>query len=358
MDHFASIRDRLDEYSLDAMLLTNEANRFYASGFRSTGTDGVALVTKDETYYWTDSRYIEAAQQQVKDASIELARPGRGYTALLNEAAERHGLKMIGFEDEYMTVAEFETYRSKVKAEFKGATKLLRRLREVKDAAELEALIAAQRIAERALEEICNDIRVGVTEKEIAAKLTYLMLRYGAEDMSFDPIVASGANGSKPHAMPSDKPVAAGEFVTMDFGCIYHGYCSDMTRTVAIRHVTGEMDRVYRTVLDAQRAGIAAARSGVSGADVDAAAREVIRNAGYGEYFGHSFGHGVGVEIHETPNASAVWKEPLPVGAVISAEPGIYLPGRFGVRIEDVIIIKEGGCEDIHRAPKELLILP
>ena len=184
------------------------------------------------------------------------------------------------------------------------------------------------------------------------------MLRCGAENMSFDPIVASGANGSKPHAVPSDKKVAAGEFVTMDFGCICHGYCSDMTRTVAIGHVTEEMDKVYHIVLDAQRAGIAAARAGVSGSDVDAAAREVIGRAGYGEYFGHSFGHGVGVEIHETPGASSAWKEPLPVNAVISAEPGIYLPGRFGVRIEDVIVIKEGGCEDIHRAPKELLILP
>ena len=358
MNHFAAIRDQLDAYGVDAMLLTNEANRFYASGFRSTGTDGVALVTKDASYYWTDSRYIEAAERQVRDAQVALAEVGHGYTALLNEAIERHKIKTIGFEDEYMTVADLRMYEDKVRAAFRPATKLMTGLRMVKDDEEIEALIGAQRIAERALSEIYNDIKVGVTEKEIAAKLTYLMLRYGAENMSFDPIVASGANGSMPHAVPTDKPIAARDFVTMDFGCIYHGYCSDMTRTVAVGHVTEEMDKVYRIVLNAQRAGIAAAKAGVPGCDVHNAAAKVIADAGYGAYFGHGFGHGVGVEIHESPRASTTCKDPLPAGAVISAEPGIYIPGRFGVRIEDVIIIREGGCEDIHRAPKELLVLP
>lgn len=358
MNHFAAIREKLDEYGVDAMLLTNEANRFYASGFHSTGTDGAALVTRDKAYYWTDSRYIEAAQRQVADAAVELVTPDRGYTALLNEAVRRHGLRSIGFEDEYMTVSEHKLYESGVHADFKGATKLLTALRMVKDTEEIDALVGAQRIAERALAEIYNDIRVGVTEKEIAAKLTYLMLRYGAENMSFNPIVASGANGSMPHAVPTDKPIAAGEFVTMDFGCIYRGYCSDMTRTVAVGHVTEEMDKVYHIVLEAQLAGIAAAKAGVPGCDVHNAAAKVIKDAGYGEYFGHGFGHGVGVEIHESPRASSTWKDPLPAGSVISAEPGIYIPGRFGVRIEDVIIIREDGCEDIHRAPKELLILP
>ena len=357
MNHFSGIREKLDAYGIDAMLLTNEANRLYASGFHSTGTDGVALVTKNENYYWTDSRYIEAAEREVKDATVEQVTLSRGYAALLNDAIERHGLKTIGFEDEYMTVSEWKRYQERVHAELKPATGLLTKLRMVKDAEELEALVGAQRIAEKALAEIYNDIKPGVTEREIAAKLTYLMLRCGAENMSFDPIVASGANGSIPHAVPGEKQIAAGEFVTMDFGCIYHGYCSDMTRTVAVGHVTEEMERVYHIVLDAQLAGIATAKAGVSGCDVHNAALKVIADAGYGDYFGHGFGHGVGVEIHEAPRASTTWKEPLPAGAVISAEPGIYLPGRFGVRIEDVIVIQEGGCEDIHRAPKELMIL-
>ncbi|MCR5826115.1 MAG: Xaa-Pro peptidase family protein [Oscillospiraceae bacterium] len=358
MNHFAAIRAQLDRCGVDAMLLTNEANRFYASGFHSTGTDGVAFVTKKNAYYWTDSRYIEAAGQAVTDAEVALTTVGRSYAALINEASERDGVETIGFEDEYMTVAELRQYSERLHATLKPATALMTGLRMVKDEEELAALIGAQRIAERALSEIYNDIRPGVTEKEIAAKLTYLMLRYGAENMSFDPIVASGANGSKPHAVPSEKQIAAGEFVTMDFGCIYHGYCSDMTRTVAVGHVSEEMDTVYHTVLRAQLAGIAAAKAGVPGCDVHNAAAKVIADAGYGAYFGHGFGHGVGVEIHESPRASTTWTEPLPVGAVISAEPGIYLPGRFGVRIEDVIVIRGDGCEDIHRAPKELLILP
>jgi Xaa-Pro aminopeptidase len=183
------------------------------------------------------------------------------------------------------------------------------------------------------------------------------MLHYGASDMSFDPIVVSGPNGSLPHGVPSEKAIQSGEFVTMDFGCVYQGYCSDMTRTVAVGSVTEEMRTVYQTVLDAQAAGIAAAHAGATGKAVDGAAREVIAAAGYGKYFGHSFGHGVGVEIHESPNASPTNEKSLPAGAVISAEPGIYLPGKLGVRIEDVIVLTEDGCRDITLAPKELLIL-
>ena len=183
------------------------------------------------------------------------------------------------------------------------------------------------------------------------------MLAGGAENMSFDPIVASGPNGSMPHAVPTDRKIQEGDFVTMDFGCIYQGYCSDMTRTVAVGHVTEEMEKVYHTVLQAQLAGIAAAKAGATGHDVDAAARKVIEDAGYGPYFGHSFGHSVGVEIHEAPNATPANNNPLPLGAAVSAEPGIYLPGRFGVRIEDLVVLQEGGCQDITLAKKDLLIL-
>ena len=184
-----------------------------------------------------------------------------------------------------------------------------------------------------------------------------LMLHYGAEDKSFDPIVVSGPNGSLPHGVPSEKVIQAGEFVTMDFGCIYHGYCSDMTRTVAVGSVTDEMRQVYDTVLQAQLAGIAAARAGATGKAVDGAARDIIRQAGYGPCFGHSFGHSVGVEIHEGPNATPSNDKPLPAGAVISAEPGIYLPGKLGVRIEDVLYLTPEGCQNLTLAPKELVIL-
>jgi Xaa-Pro aminopeptidase len=357
MNHFDKIAAGLEKYGLDAMLLTEEANRLYASGFRSYGTDGVALVTKDKTWYFTDFRYIEAVRARVQGAEIAMTTRERGYTVLLREVIEARGLKTVGFDDAYMTVADGERYRKALPCQLVGASALLEELRSVKDQRELESMVAAQRIAERALQDICGELRPGVTEKEIGARLQYLMLHYGAENMSFDPIVVSGPNGSLPHGVPSEKQIQAGEFVTMDFGCIKDGYCSDMTRTVAVGQPSDEMRRVYDIVLQAQLAGIAAARAGVTGKAVDGAARKVIEDAGYGEYFGHSFGHSLGVEIHESPNASPMNDKPLPAGAVISAEPGIYLPGKFGVRIEDVIVLDAAGCRDITLAPKELLIL-
>ncbi len=352
VNHFQRIIDNLGE--LDGVLLTSEANGFYATGFAG---EGMTLVTKNGCWYITDSRYTEAAEKTIAGAVIEEISRERPFSVCINEALEQSGAKVLGFEDAAMTVAEHQRFVPKLHAELAGASDLLLRLRSQKDETEIDALVAAQRIAERALEQILTEIKPGVTEKEIAARLQYLMLRHGAEKMSFDPIVASGSNGSMPHAVPTEKPIQAGEFVTMDFGCIYHGYCSDMTRTVCVGQPTEEMRRVYDTVLQAQLAGITAAKAGVTGKEIDGAARQVIENAGYGAYFGHSFGHGVGVEIHESPNASPANELPMPVGAVISAEPGIYLPEKFGVRIEDVLILEENGCRDITMARKELLIL-
>ncbi len=357
MDHFDVIRAALESSGLDAVLLTEEANRFYASGFHSAGSDGAALVTRNANYYFTDARYTEAAGRAVKNAVQDEVRRGRGYGVLIREVIEKENIRRMGVDDAYMTLRTYRAYETALPCELAPASDLLDSLRRVKTEEEIAVMIAAQRIAEQALGDILGEIRPGVTEKEIAARLQYLMLHYGAADMSFDPIVVSGPNGSMPHGVPGGKEFADGEFVTMDFGCIYQGYCSDMTRTVAVGHATEEMRRVYDTVLRAQEAGIAAAKAGVTGAAVDGAARAVIDAAGYGEYFTHSFGHGVGVEIHESPNASPSNEEPLPAGAVISAEPGIYVPGEFGVRIEDVIVITEEGCRNITRAPKELLIL-
>ena len=357
MNHFQEIAQLLDGAEVDAILLTGEANRFYASGFHSFGSDGAALVTKNGAWYFTDARYTEAARRHVQGAEIGEVCRGRDYAVLVSEVLAAQGLHRLGFEDGAMTVAEYERYRKALDAELLPVSGALSALRQVKHPQELERLIAAQRIAERALGEILNEVRPGVTEKELAARLQYLMLHFGAENLSFDPIVVSGANSSLPHGVPSEKELRSGEFVTMDFGCIYQGYCSDMTRTVAVGSATEEMRGVYAAVLSAQKAGIRTARAGVPGRDVDGSARAVIAAAGYGACFTHSFGHGVGVEIHEAPNASPANDAPLPAGAVISAEPGIYLPGKFGVRIEDVLVIQEGGCLDITQAPKELLIL-
>ncbi|MBR3641109.1 MAG: aminopeptidase P family protein, partial [Oscillibacter sp.] len=251
MEHFTRIAAQLEQNGLDAVLLTCEANRFYASGFRTPGRDGVALVTRRGNYYFTDSRYTEAAHRAVANAQIEGISAEHPYSERINAVLRSDGVQTLGFEDEYMTVADHVRWSKALKAKLVPATKMLRALREVKDAEEIKRLVAAQRIAERALEEIKNDLREGAAETAIAARLQYLMLTYGAEKMSFDPIVVSGANGSMPHGVPTEKPLRRGEFVTMDFGCVFGGYCSDMTRTFALGEITDEMRKVYEIVLAA-----------------------------------------------------------------------------------------------------------
>ncbi len=256
-----------------------------------------------------------------------------------------------------MSVSDHTRWTKEVEAEFVPASELLTTLRMVKDADELAAMKEAQRITDEALLEILNFIKPGMTESEVAARLTYSMARKGAERNSFDPIVACGPNGSKPHAVPGPDVIQKGQFVTMDFGCKVGGYCSDMTRTVAVGQPSEEMEFVYNTVLKAQLAGIAAAHAGVTGKEVHEAGAKVIEEAGYGEYFGHGFGHSLGIEIHENPGFHTKNEKPIPAGALLSAEPGIYLPGKFGVRIEDVIMLTEDGCIDITHSPKQLIIL-
>ena len=354
MNHLNEIAAKLDEHELDAMLLTSVPGEHYAVGFHG---EGIVLVGKDRHVYITDPRYMEGAQKTVTGAEIMVT--GRGISAkkLIRDIIETQEIRMLGFEESVMTVQIHEGYVKDLPCQLIPAQKLLNILRASKGEDELAAMERAQRISEQALDEILDYIRPGITEREIAARLIYEMMLRGAEKLSFDPIVVSGPNTSLPHGMPGVRPVAAGDFITMDFGCIVDGYCSDMTRTVAVRHVTDEMRAVYRIVLEAQGAGIAAAKAGVPGKEIDAAARKVIEDAGYGAYFGHGFGHSLGLEIHESPNANAAEQSPLPCGAVISAEPGIYLPGRFGVRIEDVIVLTDTGCVNLTRAPKELIIL-
>lgn len=350
-----NIQKALETAEYDAILLTSEINRRYATGFHSSA--GVCYISRNNAYFFTDFRYIEAARAAVKGFEVREVGNGLRYSDAVNACIAGEKAASVALEDRELTYADYKRWRRGLQAEVRPMDDFMERLRAVKTEREVALITAAQRIAERALAETLNDIRAGATEKQIAARLTYLMLLYGAENMSFDPIVVSGANASKPHGVPTEKPIEAGDFVTMDFGCVYQGYCSDMTRTVAVQHCTQEMHTVYDTVLQAQAAGIAAARAGVSGSAVDGAARAVITRAGYGDAFGHGFGHGVGLYIHEAPSASMSTRAPLPAGAILTAEPGIYLPGKFGVRIEDMLYIREKGCENLTKAPKELVVL-
>jgi Xaa-Pro aminopeptidase len=355
INRFDALQEALSGRGLDALLLLSPVNRRYASGFASS--DGAVLLTREARWFFTDSRYFEAAQAALDgDAELRLVGGGIRMTELLREALPA-GVKTLGVEEDSLSHSEYLRLEKTLPAQLVPAQNLLSELRARKSPAELRALIEAQRVAEAAYSELLELLRPGLTERQVAAELVYRMLRHGAEGISFDPIVVAGERGSMPHGVPGDRPIAHGDFVTMDFGCVLDGWCSDMTRTVAIGSAGDEMRTVYETVLAAQEAGIRAARAGVPGKTVDFAARRVIEEAGYAAFFGHSFGHGLGLEIHEAPNASPSAELPLPPGAVISAEPGIYLPGRFGVRIEDVLYLTGDGTENITLAPKGLIIL-
>ena len=354
MTHFEKIAEHLKDHALDAMLVTSAPGEFYAMGFHG---EGVAFITPGRTWYYTDSRYIEAAQNLITEAEVSMPPKGMDYRKLAAQLVQDNRVSKLGFEEQYMSVADYNQWTKAVEAEFVPASELLTQLRQVKDADELAAMKEAQRITDEALLEILNFLKPGLTEQEVAARLTYIMARKGAERNSFDPIVACGPNGSKPHAVPGPDVIRKGQFVTMDFGCKVGGYCSDMTRTVAVGQPSEEMEFVYNTVLKAQLAGIAAARAGVTGKEVHEAGAKVIEEAGYGEYFGHGFGHSLGIEIHENPGFHTRNEKPIPAGALLSAEPGIYIPGKFGVRIEDVIMLTEGGCIDITHSPKQLIVL-
>ena len=356
MRQIEKIQEQLKEQGLDGLLLTDEKNQRYAAGFAFT--DGAVLVGREKAWLITDSRYIEAAEKTAAaGVQVRLYDRERPLMARLKEAIQEAGMERLAAEDSKLSHREYLAWEKALGRPLLPAGELMARLRAAKTEEEIDAMRAAQAIAEQALEEVLELIRPGMTEKQVMAELVYRTLRHGSEGNAFDPIVVSGPNSSLPHGVPGARMIQKGDFVTMDFGCLKEGYCSDMTRTIAVGEATEEMRNVYHIVLQAQLAGIAVARAGIPGKEIDAAARKVITDAGYGDYFGHGFGHSLGLDIHEAPNANPRGEEPMPAGAVCSAEPGIYLPGRFGVRIEDVMILRENGCEVITKAPKTLLIV-
>lgn len=340
---------------VQGLFLTSRFSRMYAAEFDIA--EGYAIVGRTGARYFTDGRYIESAQKNI--SGFEVVEFGLSAPLMdsLNQAICELGITTLGFEEAYLTVAELKVFEEKLSAQLVPAQKRIDPFRHSKEPWELERMVAAQEITDRAFTEVCTRIHEGMTEKDLAAELIYCLYKNGGEGLSFDPIVVSGPNTSMPHGVPGDRKLQKGDFITMDFGVLYQGYCSDMTRTVALGYATDEMKDVYNTVLRAQLAGIAVSKAGVSGKAVDSAARDVITAAGYGDYFTHSYGHSLGLEIHEAPNCNTRNEEPIPLHAVCSAEPGIYIPDKFGVRIEDVVIFEEDGCRVITKSPKDLLIL-
>ena len=355
MKNIEKYQSLLETGEVDALLLTSVYNRLYAAQYRVA--EGVAVVTREGAYYFTDSRYIEAAEKNLKGFTVRMTHPGSSEIERINEVIGEHTIKKLGFEENDMTYGDYLRYNEALHAVLVPMQAKIDAFRATKEPWEIELMRKAQAITDQTFSELCKIIQAGMTEKELEAELLYRLYKHGAEGPSFDPIVVSGPNTSLPHGVPGERKLEFGDFITMDFGCIYGGYCSDMTRTVALGFVSEEMDKVYKTVLKAQLAGIAVTKAGVAGRDIDGAARKVIADAGYGDYFGHGYGHSLGILIHEAPNANTRNDQPMPAGAVVSAEPGIYLPGKFGVRIEDVTVITETGCEVLTKSPKNLIIL-
>ena len=347
MKNIEKYQSLLETGEVDALLLTSVYNRLYAAQYRVA--EGVAVVTREGAYYFTDSRYIEAAEKNLKGFTVRMTHPGSSEIERINEVIGEHTIKKLGFEENDMTYGDYLRYNEALHAVLVPMQAKIDAFRATKEPWEIELMRKAQAITDQTFSELCKII--------LEAELLYRLYKHGAEGPSFDPIVVSGPNTSLPHGVPGERKLEFGDFITMDFGCIYGGYCSDMTRTVALGFVSEEMDKVYKTVLKAQLAGIAATKAGVAGRDIDGAARKVIADAGYGDYFGHGYGHSLGILIHEAPNANTRNDQPMPAGAVVSAEPGIYLPGKFGVRIEDVTVITETGCEVLTKSPKKLIIL-
>lgn len=336
-----------------ALCLSAPACR-YLSGFDYT--DGGVLLTAHDAYLLTDSRYIEAAKEAVSNMQCVSC---TGLVKTVGELLEKQGIGQLYLE-QTVTLGELASLQKLPVTLITDGTlqNALQAARLVKDENEISLLRKAQAITEQGFAHILPFLREGVTEREAALELEFFMRKNGADGVSFEFIVVSGANSSRPHGVPTDKPIQKGDLVTMDFGALYHGYHADMTRTVAVGDVSDAQRVVYDTVLKAQKATLSVIRAGISGKAADAAARDVITAAGFGEYFGHGTGHGVGVEIHEAPRLSPLSSEtPLQAGSVVTVEPGIYLPGKYGVRIEDMVLLTENGCENLTKAPKELIIL-
>ncbi|MDI3327650.1 MAG: Xaa-Pro peptidase family protein [Alicyclobacillaceae bacterium] len=353
-DRVARLQDKLAERELDAVLITEPHNRRYISGF--TGTAGYVLVGRREAVFLTDFRYVEQARAQV--SGLQVVRHGAQVTDTLRELLQAWGARRVGFEQEHVSVGWWERLRAALApVELVGTSGLVEESRMVKDEGELARIRRAAAIADQAFRAVLDLVRPGVRERDLAVALERTMQDLGASGPSFEIIVASGWRSALPHGVASDKLVEKGDLVTFDFGCVYEGYCSDLTRTVGVGFLDEPKRRMYEVVEEAQRAALAAIRPGMTGREADAVARSLIEEAGFGEAFGHSLGHGLGLAIHESPRLAAQSEEVLRPGMVVTVEPGVYVPGVGGVRIEDDVVITPDGCARLTFSPKELLIL-
>ena len=342
------LQQRLPD-GVDAFLTTDGVTRFYLTNFKSS--NGFLFVTKNGAHFFTDFRYIEAAEKECVGCSVS----AEAYKGAVAQIIENENIRTVAFEDELVTVAVLDGLKKSFPScDFVSAGTVISDMMSLKTPGEMAKVRKAQEITDRAFAAVLPLLRPDMRETDVAAELEYQMKKFGASDKSFDTIAVSGTNSARPHGVPRPVQLEKG-FLTMDFGCIYEGYCSDMTRTVVIGKADADMKKVYHTVLDAQLAAIAAVREGMTGEELDRVARDIIYGAGYEGCFGHGLGHGVGLLIHEPLRISTLGRTPIAKGHIFTVEPGIYLKGKYGVRIEDMIQMTEQGPTDITKSPKELI---
>ncbi|TDQ41658.1 M24 family metallopeptidase [Aureibacillus halotolerans] len=344
----------LKEQQLDGIIISNASNRRYITRF--TGTAGLALVTASDAIFMTDFRYIEQANAETD--GFEIVKYDQSLWKETATQAKRLGIKRLGFEKTSVSYSEYESFAQALAGvEFVPTRGLIEQLRQVKDDDEVKIIQEAARIADAAFDHVLNLLKPGVSEWSIANELEMFMRNQGAASSSFDTIVASGKRSALPHGVASTKRIESGDFVTLDFGAYYQGYCSDITRTVAVGEPSDVLKKIYNIVLDAQKQAVASIAPGKSGIEIDAVARDLISKEGYGPNFGHSTGHGIGLEVHEGPSLSIKGEEALAPGMIVTVEPGIYVAGIGGVRIEDDVLVTESGHQVLTHSTKELIIL-
>ncbi|MHC5249598.1 M24 family metallopeptidase [Enterococcus sp. LJL90] len=347
------LRQMMKTEGLDSFLITSPYNLRYFTNF--TGTTGLAVITLENAYFVTDFRYTEQAGKQASGFDI-VKNSGPIFDEVAN-LSNKDNLNSMGFEENFVSFAEYSVLEEIISAELVPVTGLMEDLREVKDDDEVALIQKACDIADQGFKHILDFIKPGMTEIQVANELDFYMRSLGATSVSFDTIVASGLRSAMPHGVASEKIIEKNDLITLDFGCYYQGYVSDMTRTFAIGNPGDKLKEIYQIVLEAQLKVIEVAQPGITGIQLDAVAREHIASFGYGEAFGHSTGHGIGLEIHEGPNVSFRADKAFVPGNVITDEPGIYLPGIGGVRIEDDLLITKDGNQVLTHSPKELIIL-
>lgn len=347
------VRNAMKDLEIDGLIVYSPYNLRYLANF--TGTTGFSLITLNEAYFVTDARYTQQAQKQAQGFTV--IEHKTGWLGVFRELIEKHGLKHVGFEADHVSVSMLEVFEDEFDTDLVPTQGLVEKIREIKDESEIQIIRKACSISDAAFLHILNVLKAGMSEIEVANELDFFMRKQGASGVSFDTIIASGVRSSMPHGVASEKLIETGDLVTLDFGCYYQGYVSDMTRTIAVGEPTDQLKEIHDVVLQAQLLVSAAAGPGKTGVELDKIARDYIASRGYGEYFTHSTGHGIGLEIHEAPNVSRLATQAFVPGNVITNEPGVYIPGVGGVRIEDDIIITPTGGEVIQQVPRELIIL-